>query len=349
MKIVGYILGLVLVVLGFFGWAWFNTTVPQDASREVVEDIVVKEGDGLAEVTEQLEQKNIINRGTLFRYTMLLSGRASSIQVGNYALSPQESIWEIIEVLTSGQVTTEGTVTLPEGLTNDAVADILADYFVEHSTTAIASEEERQNFKDSFLAEMADLEKYRPDYAFLDDVPEGATLEGYLFPDTYRFFKETEPEVVIRKMLDNFDTKMTRDLRVEIAAQGKTIHEVVTLAAIVQKEVSGVYMKDVADIFYNRLEIGMKLQSDATVNYVTNSGRAQATFDDIAIDSPYNTYEYAGLPPGPISNPGFSALEATVFPAENDFFFFLTTLDTGEAIFSKTGAEHLENKAKYLD
>jgi UPF0755 protein len=348
-RIFSVVLGVVFLLLLLFGWAMYQINVPQNKNDQALYDVVVKKGDGLAEVAEKLEEQGVVRQSVLFRYAMIVSGKASSIQVGNYELTPDASINETIAILTGGEVTQEGSVTIQEGLNNEQIADLLADYFVEHSTSSLAFEEERVRFRDEFLAEMNNLEKYRAEYTFLEDVPEGGTLEGFLFPDTYRFFKETEAEVVVRKMLDNFDAQLSRELRVEIASQGKTIFEVVTLAAIVQREVPEEYMKDVAGIFYNRLAIGMKLQSDATVNYVTEKDRPQPSFEDVEVDSLYNTYKYAGLPPGPISNPGIAAIESTVFPNEHDYFFFLTTLDTGEAIFSKTGTEHLQNKEKYLD
>lgn len=349
MKIVLGIVGVVGVLLAGAGYSLFSVNAPQNSADSTLYDVTIKDGDGLAEVAELLKEKGVVRQDVMFRYAMILTGERTKIQTGNYELSPQASILETINIITQGDQQQEGSVTIQEGLSNAQVASLLAEYFADHSTEAIADDELKKTFEDEFLQEMNNVDKYRSDYSFLESVPENGTLEGYLFPDTYRFFKRTEPETVIRKMLDNFDLKLNRDLRVEIASQGKSIHEVVTLAAIVQREVSEEYMKDVAGIFYNRLAIGMKLQSDATVNYVTNADNPQPTFAELEVDSRYNTYRYAGLPPGPISNPGIRAIEASVFPADNDYFFFLTRLDTGEAIYAKNGTQHLQNKEKYLD
>jgi UPF0755 protein len=148
-------------------------------------------------------------------------------------------------------------------------------------------------------------------------------------------------------MLDNFNKKLTPELVTEINKQQKTVHEIITLASIIEKEVSNDNdRKLVADIFYKRLEKGIGLQSDATVNYVTGKSTTRPSAQDLAVDSPYNTYKYKGLPPGPISNPGISAILAAIYPTSNPYFYFLTTPD-GKVIYSKAYQEHLQAKAQY--
>ena len=143
--------------------------------------------------------------------------------------------------------------------------------------------------------------------------------------------------------------KKISDLREEIKKQNKTIFEIVVLASIIEKEAgSSKDMKKVSSVFQNRLEIGKALESDATINYITNTGRAQSTYEDLKSDSPYNTYKYTGLPPGPISNPGIEAIKSAIYPEKTDYFYFLTKKEGGEAVFSKTYQEHLKNKYKYL-
>lgn len=165
-------------------------------------------------------------------------------------------------------------------------------------------------------------------------------LEGYLFPDTYYFEKDSSIEEIVKKMRDNFDKK-TESLTVN--------SEIIILASIVQNEVNSVEdMSTVAGIFYNRLKLGMPLQSDATVNYVTGKKLRQPLIEDTKIESPYNTYLHPGLPPGPISNPGLDAIKATIYPEDTDYLYFLNPLD-GETIFSKTFEEHNVNKKKYLE
>jgi len=168
-----------------------------------------------------------------------------------------------------------------------------------------------------------------------------------LFPDTYRVFRDASISDIVKKILDNFNQKLTSELRFEIKSQGKNIHQILTLASILEKEVSTDQdRKLVAGIFYKRLELGMPLQADSTVNYVTGKDSSRASAKDLEIDSPYNTYKYRGLPPGPISNPGISSILAAIYPSSNNYLYFLTTPD-GQVIYNETHDQHVIDKAKY--
>jgi len=203
------------------------------------------------------------------------------------------------------------------------------------------------------LIETGDLVNYskkfiQKNYFFLVDKPAKASLEGYLFPDTYRIYRQTTAEEIAKKALNNFDAKLTRELRQEIKKQKRTIFEVLTLASIVEKEMFGYENRQkVAGIFLKRLDAGMPLQSDATINFITKKGLTRPSLADLAVDSLYNTYKYSGLPPGPIGNPGIEAINAAIYPVETLFWYFLTTED-GQIIFSKTHEEHLANQGKYF-
>ena len=184
---------------------------------------------------------------------------------------------------------------------------------------------------------------------FLDSVPKGVDLEGYLFPDTYRVFNDVSDEEIVKKLLNNFDKKLSPELRQKIARQGKTIHEIITMASIIEKEVSSEADRPiVAGILYKRIKNGMRLEVDSSINYITGKNDPGANYADLEIDSPYNTYKNYGLPPGPICNPGLAAIKAAVYPEESAYLFYLNRQDTGETIFSKTFDEHIKNKNKYL-
>jgi UPF0755 protein len=186
-------------------------------------------------------------------------------------------------------------------------------------------------------------------YEFLIDKPQSATLEGYLFPDTYRFYKSATPDQVVQKLLDTFGEKVILPLQDQITESKHTIFQIITLASIIEKEVkSDADRRIAAGIFWKRLELGMPLQSDATVNYITGKQALQPTNADLSTDSLYNTYKYPGLPPGPIDNPSFSAIRAVVNPEETSYLYFLTKPD-GTTVFSKTYEEHLANKKRYLN
>jgi UPF0755 protein len=180
--------------------------------------------------------------------------------------------------------------------------------------------------------------------------PPEVDLEGYLFPDTYRFFADASAEDVVLKMVVTMEGKLS-DVFAETGMEftgDLSVHEILTLASIIEREV----MTDedralVADIFLHRLEIGMALQADSTVNYVTGKKTPSITDEDRQIDSPWNTYLYPGLPPGPIANPGRASIEAVVNPQPNEYWYFLTD-DEGTVHYARTNDEHNSNRAMYL-
>jgi len=173
-------------------------------------------------------------------------------------------------------------------------------------------------------------------------------LEGYLFPDTYEISPEDGIEEIIEKMLANFDKKLTLELREEITSQGKTIHEIVIMASLVEKEVRTFEDKKiVSGILWKRIESNMPLQVDATITYITGRKSTEILKEELEIDSPYNTYKYKGLPFGPICNPGMESILAAIYPETSEYWFYLSTPE-GETIFSKTLKEHSETRLKHL-
>lgn len=203
-------------------------------------------------------------------------------------------------------------------------------------------------------------------YPLLASKPRTAGLEGFLFPDTYMVAvypgssTTTIADLAIKKMLGNFAAKFTPQMEDAAGSRNMTVYQIVTLASIIEKETGRNALtaeqkqaldserKIIAGIFYNRLNVGMPLESDATINFVTGKNTPQASTADTAVNSPYNTYKYKGLPPGPICNPSLSSLMAAVYPAQTDYFYFLHKQPSGEPIYSKTYEEHLANKQKYL-
>ena len=262
-------------------------------------------------------------------------GAASRLQAGRYLVAPTMSPVEILEKITSGDaVFNEITITIPEGWSLNDIEEHFEDL-------GLFTKERFQR-----AAVMQDV--YR-DFAILAHLEDDTILDGYLFPDTYRIFEDSTPESIVARMLANFQRRIDADILSAIAAQGRTLHDVLTLASIVQKEANDAsQMPDVAGVFWNRLENRIRLESDATVNYVLGTSKRQPTFADTEVDHPYNTYENYGLPPGPIGNPGLEAILASISPAEHDFYFFLHPID-GRIVMSRTFAEHLQNKARYLD
>ncbi len=200
-----------------------------------------------------------------------------------------------------------------------------------------------------------ELRDWSNDFPFLQDKPEYYGLEGYLYPDTYRIYASSTISEVIEKMLGNFDSKLDDKMRADIKKQGKSIYEIVTMASIIEKEAPLNYAtgdnreaRIISGIFWNRLEIGQGLQSDATLTYIFGDNNPAHSGKDLEIDSPYNTYKYRGLPPGPIANPGILAIQAAIYPIATDYYYFLTSPGDNNVYYARSYDEHLKNKYKYL-
>ncbi len=197
---------------------------------------------------------------------------------------------------------------------------------------------------------------FSDDFSFLEDKPKNRGLEGYLYPDTYRIYATSStPADLIEKMLLNFDRQLTPQMRADIAKQGKTIYEIVTMASLLEKEAPINYASGdnndariISGIFWDRIKVGQALQSCASLAYILGVNKAQYSTEDTQVESDYNTYKYRGLPPGPISNPGILAIEAAIYPISTNYNYFLTPAGSKEIIYAATYEEHLLNKNKYL-
>ena len=190
--------------------------------------------------------------------------------------------------------------------------------------------------------------QWREQFSFLQDAPSTASLEGFLFPDTYFFDPASSAEIIIEKMLANFGKRIGTSFLGEVQKQKRTLYAVVTLASIVENEVkSETDRKMVADLFLRRIASGQALQSCATLQYILGVDKKQYSYEETRTESPYNTYLYPGLPPGPISNPGLMSLEAALAPTNNPYVYFLSDPKTDKTIFSVTYDEHVKNKNLY--
>jgi UPF0755 protein len=185
-------------------------------------------------------------------------------------------------------------------------------------------------------------------FSFLKSAPDSASLEGFLFPDTYEFSYGPDREEIAEKMLNNFDKKLIPGIRQEIEKQKKTIFEIVNMASLIEKEVKTKEDKEiVSGILWKRINSKMPLQVDATILYLTKKEGSNVSTEETKIDSPYNTYKYLGLPQGPICNPGLESIQAAVYPKTSAYWFYLSTPE-GKTVFSRTLEEHNIAKFKYL-
>lgn len=282
-------------------------------------------GLGPRAIAARLVGAGVVRDETTFRVALWLTGRARDLKAGEYRFSTAQSAVEVVETIARGQIFTQ-PVTFREGLTIDEMADVYV--------------ERRLGDKASFLSAARDASLV----ADLD--PGAADLEGYLFPDTYPVPRHTPAPALIAQMVRGFRAALPPALVAEAAAQGLTVRQVVTLAALVEKETAQDDERPlVAAVYRNRLRLGMPMQADPTVIYaLQKAGRwnGNLTRADLALDSPYNTYRYPGLPPGPIAAPGRRALEAVVRPAAVDYLYFVSRND-GRHVFATTLRDHNRN------
>ncbi|MDD2807097.1 MAG: endolytic transglycosylase MltG [Patescibacteria group bacterium] len=324
---------LLIIMLGFVYYSYALTW--HSSNSDESEAFIVEPGWGSTRISFELKNRDFILDPYAFQLYTWINGISSRLQDGEYQLAKKLTLPEISKILNKGTGTSkEIKLTFIEGWSNKDYAN----YLVQKGVIASTAE---------FFAAVQKKAAWWDDYAILSSRPKTLDLEGYLFPDTYRIFNDSTVIDVVKKMLANLQNKITPDLMVEIARQHQDLHEILTVASILEKEVSTDQdRKLVADIIYKRLDAGMPLQVDSTVNYVTGQSKSRSSAIDLKFDSPYNTYLYKGLPPGPIDNPGLSSITAAIYPQSNPYYFFLTTPD-GEVIYSKTHDEHVAAKAKY--
>jgi UPF0755 protein len=291
--------------------------------------VTIDSGLGTRQIADFLHEHGFVSSSLAFQASVLLSGARGELQAGTYELSGAMSARQIVDRLRGGD-TKQLTVTIPEGLTLEEIADRIDD-------AGIVSRKD-------FLS--ATRESY--DFAFLTGHPEDATLEGFLFPDTYNFDPEVSGRDVVVRMLGHFEEKIRSELAA-IESSDLSLFELITLASIVEAEVPT--QEDrviVAGVFYNRLREDMALQADATLAYVTGEDRTDFSIAETQIDDPYNTYRFEGLPPGPINSPSLGAIQAVLHPSETEFFYFVSDPETRETVFAKTLDEHNENVGRVL-
>ena len=319
-----------LPVFIFLLFAWEIYAPKSPASNDTI-TYIAKSGMGDDEIAKDLEKQGIIKNSFFFRFYVVLSLQHSKLQAGKYSLSSNMSIHKIVEKMVSGEVIKQ-KITILEGWD---IADI-KKYFVANNVLSKEDFEKLVN------------EDFSDKFDFLKEKPKDINLEGYLFPDTYEVYEGETGEEIFNSILANFDKKLTQDLRNEIAAQKKSVFEIITAASIIEKEVKTINDKKiVSGIIWRRLQAGMPLQIDSTVNYITNRNDPGVAIKDTKIDSPYNTYKYKGLPKGPISNPGMDSILAAINPKDSPYLYWLSSF-SGKIIFSRTLIEHNIARAKYF-
>jgi UPF0755 protein len=305
-----------LAVFLFLGLGLFLVSPANKEGKEEV--FVIHPGRSLRDIAQDLENRDLVKSKTLFVLWTRILGHSKEIKSGEYLLSPAMAPAEILEKLRRGRILIHA-VTVPEGSTRDQIADLLQEKGLAQ--------------KDLFLALTEDPEVLK-NYGL-----PGPSLEGYLFPDTYHFGRGLPPVLIVDTMVRRFK-EMAGPLESLAGETGMTMEEIVILASIVEKETGHPDERAlVASVFLNRLERGMRLQSDPTVIYGMEQFDGRLRRKDLLEKTPYNTYVIWGLTPGPICNPGLESIKAVIFPEKTDYLYFVSRND-GSHHFSKTLSEH---------
>ncbi|NPA91911.1 MAG: endolytic transglycosylase MltG [Chloroflexi bacterium] len=333
-------------VLGWYlGLRASDLNSPPSTSDEPV-DFVVEKGETARSIARRLEEKGLITDAKLFELYLRYYGLGTKLEAGHFILRRNMTMPEIARALQQARAE-EVVITIKEGWRMEEIAEYLG--------------EERVVDAQEFLSLARTPSALSPDirnrHAFLQALPPGATLEGYLFPETYRVAVGSSPEAIIAVMLKTFDERVPTKWREDAAARGYTLHQIVTMASIIERETPRADERPlVASVYWNRLEgrcpeAGAYLQADPTVQYAMGRPgewwwKPPSVEIYSQIQSPYNTYLHPGLPPGPIANPGLSAIKAAVYPAQTRYCFFVATGDGGH-VFAVTLAEHERNIEMY--
>lgn len=313
---IGAIILIIILSIGFF----LLNLAPVDFSSREHHLVTVPFGASTREISQILEKQGIVRNRIAYELYVRLNPRQRMAKSGRYLLSPGMSVPRVVAELTQGTAN-DIQITIPEGLTNREIANLLAAKGIVNRDVFLKQLEDR-----SFISEI------------LGDIPLNDTVEGYLYPDTYRFSVSADEKEIISTMLHRFRQIYETHLK---QIPKERIQEVLIIASIVEEEARKADERPIiAGVFYNRLKQGYRLQSCATVQYALGKHKEHLLYQDLQISSPYNTYRHSGLPPGPITNPGLSSLLAAAHPAQVSYLYFVAKAD-GSHIFSNTYQEHL--------
>ena len=318
------LLGLGVFLGGYYHLINYATTPTGLSSGETV--VTVDRGQSLKQTAQILETHGLINQPFKFRLLARIKGADKRIQAGEYILASNLSPGDILDKMVSGKVRLY-KFTVPEGSNLNQIADIIDSAgLVDHK---------------EFL-QLAD------DTRFIENIGNGAvSLEGYLFPDTYFFPKNVAAERIIETMIDRLQSELTDDWIQRASEINFTIHEVITLASIIEKETGAAAERPlISSVFHNRLKKKMRLETDPTVIYGIKNFDGNLTRKHLETKTPDNTYRISGLPPGPIASPGKAAIEAALYPAKTSYLFFVSKKD-GTHQFSTNLADHNRAIRKY--
>ena len=314
-------IALVGAALPLGAWWYLNQPTYEYPARQ----IHIPQGASARWIGQLLERENLIHNAHVFAWTVRFKGLGHQLKAGTYQLDGTETTAAIAQSLLKAPIQTQ-SATVPEGLNRHQIAGQLQAAGVADSARFIAATEDPSLIHQLGVA--------------------ASTLEGYLFPETYFFDLNADERAIAALMVNQFHRVFADSLRQQLKARGLSLHQAVTLASIVEREAVAVEEQPIiSGVFQRRLKLNRRLESCATINYALGTTKKRLTYADLEVDSPFNTYRHHGLPPGPISNPGRTALLAVLYPAKTEYLYFVARGD-GTHIFSRTNKEHERAKRR---
>ena len=346
--IISVALILTITIAGFSFYSFFKSSLkPLDPKDDKLVQINIPIGSSSKQIGQVLQKDKIIKSGLVFSYYVKMNN-ITDFQAGYYQMAPNMTLVEITKSLQAGgtdepEALADGKITIVEGFSVDQIGDLF------EKNAGVKKDEFLELMKDeAFFNEM--VEKYPK---LLTSAKEAKDvrypLEGYLYPATYNYYKEKGLKDIVEQMISKTDEVMTPYYDT-IAEKKLTVQQVLSLASLVEKEgVSEQDRRKIAQVFFNRLEIDMPIQSDISILYAMDEHKVHLSNKDTQVDSPYNLYINKGTGPGPFNNPSQEAIDAVMNPEPNDYIYFLADVSTGEVYYAKTYEEHLELKRIYID
>ena len=319
------VIGLAAILAGVSLFYWMLWS-PAVAAGSHDFNLTIRKGMSFNSILAEVSNQDLLIGETKVKASAFILGVRDQMKAGRYRIAPKTSAIDLLRMLSAGKVAIE-KVTIPEGKHARQIASIL------QRTIEVDSSQFIQLVNDSAFIRTLEL-----------DVP---SLEGFLFPNTYGFYWGMTPKSVVSALVSEFKKRFDSSLHAKAAELGLSLTEVITLASIIEGEAVVAEEREVISaVYWNRLRKNMRLQADPTIQYIIPDGPRRLLNRDLALDSPYNTYKYTGLPPGPVNNPGLASIRAALFPAKVDYLYFVANGD-GTHSFSRSLREHLRAKARF--